>query len=1508
MGKLAWLVGLNYSSKRRSLILVLLLLVPLLSLNVLAQDGTIADIVTETRSLSTLERVIGLVPEVGEVLAGEGEYTLFAPLNFAFEGVPAEALALILDDTELLTAILQYHIVEGVYSSADLTDGVELTPLSGETLTIAIAEDGVPTLNGARIFNKDIAASNGVVHTINNVLIPRSVVLPEAATPETVDPSTIPGLVNPHGFAFPTSVTIAGTFQDDLGCEAEWQPPCDITYLTYDAADDVWQGTFELAAGEYEYKVALNDAWTENYGLYAVPSGLNIPLVVAEDGPVKFYYDHETGWITDNVNSLIVTLPGSYQDEFGCPGDWNTDCLLSWAQDADGDGIYSLTTPFIPAGDYEIKVAIGETWDLNYGANGEQNGANIPFNVPADGTLMTFEFDSSTNLLTITAGEVVNVERPEPAAPPDANAPVAQPNNVSIPGTVNTPMGCPGDWQPDCPNAQLTLDETDGVWHGSFDLPAGDYEYKVAINNTWDENYGGFADPGGPNVPLSLAEDTTVSFYYDHATHWVADSVHDVIAVAPGSFQSEIGCPGDWQPDCFRSWLQDPDGDGIYTFVTSQIPAGSWEVKVAYNGTWDENYGDGGVQDGPNIGFTVAEEGSEVYFEYDPETKILTVSALGAPKGDISRARAHWVLADTLAWEVDDPAAEYRLYYSPDGALRLSAAGIDGGEFLTLTYDEAGLPAEILEKFPHLANMAALHISEADLALVPEILRGQIAIIAFDTEGAVIDATALQFAGALDDLYTYNGALGLRFDADRIPIISVWAPTAKNVQFHLFDDSAAETTSTVLPMTRDDTTGVWSITGETDWYGKFYLFEVEVYVRQAGEVVTNLVTDPYSYSLTMNSTRSQIIDPFDPALIPDGWNEMVKPPLEAPEDIVVYELHIRDFSIYDETVPEELRGKYGAFTVSDSAGMRHLSALAEAGLTHLHLLPSFDIATINENAAEHIEPDVAQLASFPPDSEEQQALIDPIRDQDGFNWGYDPFHFNVPEGSYSTDPDGAGRLLEYRQMVMGLNNIGLRVVIDVVYNHTNSSGQSARSVFDRIVPGYYHRLDSNGFVTNSTCCANTATEHNMMEKFMVDSVVYWAKAFKIDAYRFDLMGHHMLRNMQAVQSAVGALTLEADGVDGSSIYIYGEGWNFGEVADNARGVNATQLNIGGTGIGVFNDRLRDAVRGGSPFDNREWQGFITDLALNPNGITGGTEAEQLDRMLLFGDQIRVGIAGNLRDYSFIGRTGEVVTGTDVDYNGSPAGYTLDPQENIVYISKHDNETLWDIILYKQLDLPLSEMIRMHNLGISIVMYSQGVPFFQAGDDLLRSKSLDRNSYNSGDWFNRLDFSYQTNNFGVGLPPAADNRERWDIMRPILANPELVPTSDDIMLAVNHFQEALSIRRSSPLFRLRTGEQVMERLVFYNLGPEQIPGLIVMSLDDRVEGEDLDPNYEMVVVVFNAQGGEITFSDGAFVGLDLTLHPLLVESYDPEVRGSSFDAASNTFTVPGRTAAVFVLPE
>jgi pullulanase len=921
---------------------------------------------------------------------------------------------------------------------------------------------------------------------------------------------------------------------------------------------------------------------------------------------------------------------------------------------------------------------------------------------------------------------------------------------------------------------------------------------------------------------------------------------------------------------------------------------------------------------GPDMFLDLPTMGNEVWIISGSETIYTTRPDIAtAPSGDLGKAKAHWITPDLIAWKLGTviPDATFALHVSPDASLELTDSGLTASETFPLELYE-GIP-DALSNFPHLAGYNILILREGDAARTKELLKNQLAV-SMTVGGKVIDATSLQISGVLDALYVgetvetmgdttayISGAesydLGITWKGDT-PLLSLWAPTAQKVRLHLFATAQDETAEEVIGLEENNTTGIWSIQGDVSWKNKYYLYEVTVYAPSTQKMETNLVTDPYSIALSLNSGKSQLIDLNDQK--PEGWDDLQKAGM-TPEDITIYELHMRDFSVNDPTVPSEQQGTYLAFTNFNTRGMKHLRTLADAGLSHLHLLPTFDIATINEDKNAWKNP--GDLTQFPKDSSKQQEAINTIRDEDGFNWGYDPYHYNVPEGSYAVDADN--RVLEFRQMVQALSKLGLRVVTDVVYNHTNSSGQNDKSVLDKIVPGYYHRLNADGAVETSTCCQNTATEHLMMRKLMVDSVMLWAKEYKIDAFRFDLMGHHMVDDMKAVRAALDELTLEQDGVDGKNIYLYGEGWNFGEVADNARGINATQLNLAGSGIGTFSDRLRDAVRGGGPFDSGVGlvsnQGFTSGLYYLPNEKTSLSQDEQLAKLLLQTDQIRVGLAGNLADYEFTDRTGNVVKGSEVDYNGQPTGYTLDPQEHIVYISKHDNQTFWDFSQYKlPTDTDMATRVRAHNVGMSLVLLSQGVPFFQAGDDFLRSKSFDRNSYNSGDWFNRLDFSYRTNNFGVGLPLEADNKENWQFMRPLLADEALQPRQGEILRAVDYFQTFLQIRGSSELFRLETAQDIQQRLTFYNTGIEQTPGVIIMRLSDGVE-PDLDPNHEEIIVVFNASNKYQTLSVPELQGLQLHLHPMLQESRDSVVKTSAFYESPAQLSVPAFTTAVFV---
>ncbi|MET8084168.1 pullulanase-type alpha-1,6-glucosidase [Micromonospora sp. NPDC005237] len=901
-----------------------------------------------------------------------------------------------------------------------------------------------------------------------------------------------------------------------------------------------------------------------------------------------------------------------------------------------------------------------------------------------------------------------------------------------------------------------------------------------------------------------------------------------------------------------------------------------------------------------------ASAGREVWLLAATPGRLLPSTATSAGGDtDIGKQKAQWIDRSTVAWQTPPTDGRvYALVAAPTGGVSVVDGELSGTyTSLPLRAQRNGLTEAQRAAFPHLWSYRAFSLDRGDLAKVPAALRGQLLVTERDAAGALLAATGVQIPGVLDDVYSRatQVTLGPTF-AGRTPSLALWAPTARTVALQLFDSPAAAP-KTVL-MRRDDRTGVWSVRGSHAWTGKYYRYQVQAWQPAAQRMVTASVTDPYSVALAADSTHSQLVDLNDPALAPAGWRTLRKPAAVPASKAQISELSVRDFSIADETVPADRRGTFLAFTDPKTAGMTHLRALGDAGVTHLHLLPAFDFATIPEKRADQRQP-ACDLAALPPDSEQQQKCVAAVADTDGYNWGYDPLHYTVPEGGYAVDPVGAARTTEFRRMVAGVNEAGLRVVMDVVYNHTSAAGVDEKSVLDQVVPGYYHRLLDDGTVANSTCCANTAPEHAMMGKLVVDSLVTWAKQYKVDGFRFDLMGHHPKANILAVRAALDRLTVARDGVDGKAIMLYGEGWNFGEVANDARFVQATQANMAGTGIGTFNDRLRDAVRGGGPFDaNPRAQGFASGLYSDPNGDpVNGSAAAQKARLLHAHDLIKVGLTGNLRDYRFTDTSGRTVTGAQVDYNGAPAGYTAAPGEAVTYVDAHDNEILYDALAYK---LPqattAADRSRMQVLALSTVVLGQGTGFVTAGTERLRSKSLDRNSFNSGDWFNQIRWGCERGNgFGAGLPPAQDNQDKWSYAKPLLADPTLVPDCAAINLADARYAELLRIRESSPVFGLATAGQVQQRVAFPLSGEKETPGVLTMTLDAR----GLDGKWKSVTVVFNATPGAAKQTVTGLRGANVALHPVLRESADSVLRTASFDQASGTFTVPARSVAVFV---
>ncbi|PZP29411.1 MAG: DUF3372 domain-containing protein [Roseateles depolymerans] len=869
--------------------------------------------------------------------------------------------------------------------------------------------------------------------------------------------------------------------------------------------------------------------------------------------------------------------------------------------------------------------------------------------------------------------------------------------------------------------------------------------------------------------------------------------------------------------------------------------------------------------------------------EHEP---VMPAAAAPQPAG------AYWLDARRLQWPglQLQPGERVRLYHAPQADLQARPGELLAGAALALRASDA--PAG--ERWRFVAAGPRFEL-DADEAALKALLREQLLLVHESADGRVIAATGLQLPGALDDLYAAAEGLddlGVRPRADGTSF-RVWAPTAQRVSLCLYR-TAEGPVRQLLPMTWDARTGSWQARAAGDLSGQAYRYLVDVVTPTHG-LVRNLVTDPYSVALSADSRRSLVADLASPRTKPAGWDAAPRPrALAAATDQLIYELHVRDFSVSDDSVRPAWRGKFLAFTEPASRGMAHLKALARAGLTDVHLLPVFDFASVPERGCK-----TPRVPAAGPAAPDQQAAVMALAGEDCFNWGYDPWHFNVPEGSYAVNP--LARIVEFRRLVMALHAAGLRVGMDMVYNHMAAAGQHPQSVLDRLVPGYYHRLDAQGRIERSTCCDNTATEHRMMAKLMIDSAALWVREYRIDSMRFDLMGHQPREAMERLQARVNA---EA----GRPVQLLGEGWNFGEVAHGARFVQASQLSLNGSGIASFSDRGRDAARGGAAGeggdDSVRRQGWLNGLFYAPNALGGGATREQL---LDAADMIRVALAGSLRSVSLKTWHGEVQRLEQIRYGDQPAGFASQPDEVVNYVENHDNQTLFDVNALKlPLDTSSAERARVQMLGAALVAFSQGVAYFHAGQDILRSKSMDRNSYNSGDWFNRLDWSYQTNHFGTGLPPKADNfgtqGRDWALAAERLARPDLAPTPADIAWSRDVFRDLIRIRASTPLFRLRDAAEVRARLSFPAAGPGQDPTLVAVRLDGRGLPE---AGYRAVLAIINVAPAPAQLTLPEEAGEPWALHPVQRDGADRRVREQA-RVQQGRFEVPARSAVVFVL--
>lgn len=505
--------------------------------------------------------------------------------------------------------------------------------------------------------------------------------------------------------------------------------------------------------------------------------------------------------------------------------------------------------------------------------------------------------------------------------------------------------------------------------------------------------------------------------------------------------------------------------------------------------------------------------------------------------------------------------------------------------------------------------------------------------------------------------------LGITWTPEKT-FVKIWAPTATAVELRLYKDGVMGDTFHKTNL-QSVGLGVWSTVLIGDYVGKFYTFRIN-----DGDWLAE-TPDIYARCVGVNGGRGMIFDPQKTN--PANWDKDKGPLYRSFTDAIIYETHIRDFSIAENSGIKN-KGKYLGFTEEDtktkSGIVTGLAHLKELGITHVHLLPVSDYFTVDEE-----------------------------KPLEKYNWGYDPQHFNAPEGSYSTNPyDGTVRIKEFKSLVKSLHDNGIGVFIDVVYNHTYFAKES---VFNQTVPGYFYRQKNDGSFSNASGCGNEiASERSMVRKYIVDSLKYWAKEYHIDGFRFDLMGIYDLETMKIIRE-------ELDKIN-TGLFLYGEGWaaDYSPMPENLRAVksNISQLSR----IAAFNDDFRDALKGNHGL--KKSKGFVSGLELREEAVKFGVIAATGHPQIVY-------------DY--------------VETSKHP--WAAEPDQCINYVSCHDNYTLWDKLKMTLSKAPADDLRKMVKLAGALILTSQGVPFLHAGIEFCRTKNGDGNSYKSPDSVNQLDW-------------------------------------------------------------------------------------------------------------------------------------------------------------------------
>ena len=1201
-------------------------------------------------------------------------------------------------------------------------------------------------------------------------------------------------------------------------CESNWSCNDSSNKMTLNEDTGLYEKLFHsVPAGTHEFKVT-DGTWTNSWG----DNGSNYAFTTTEVLDVTITFDAAS----EAINVILSEATEKPVDESAtyyvagtaslCGAEWDPG-YEGAKMTHTGSGVYEKLFENVPAGEHQFKITAGD-WTRNWGVGGVVDGGNITFTTEEEKNVL-ITFNSNTKAISYEILDIVTAV-------------------YVVAGTEDL---CGSGWNPGDLNNQMALNEA-GLYEKTFlSVPAGTHQFKVT-DGTWTNSWG--KDGGSDNYEFTTEGENNVTITFNAETKEIAVALTPVEAYYVAG--SDSLCGVGWNPSYADNKMY-LDVDGLYKKLFKSVPAGAHECKVT-DGTWDNSWG---AEGGANYAF----ETDDVYnvtITFNAETKELgyILSEATAPdpvepvEYDIT-INVHYYREDGnyADWEVHiwngveslsstrkfaDELVEHdgkqwavTTYYAdasdtwvgfiiktpawtkdPDGDRHIDISDVTGG-----TVNVYAVSGSALEDFETDKSQATLG-AKLTAAVYDYKTSTITATVSYPLEDVTVDTFTLEgpdgqmtisaievideynykltYEGVIDEMnvytlyfgdvpcvvtipntystsdfeaeYTYTGDdLGATWSAEATNF-RLWAPTAAAVSVNLYSAGNDGEMLGSYEMTAD-VNGTWVTTIEGDLNGVYYTYSV----TRKGETVE--AVDPYARTTGVNGNRAMIVD-LD-STDPEGWENDAYVTQDNYTDAVIWELHVRDFSIDESSgVSEANRGNYLAFTelgttVPGTDISTGVDYMRELGINYVHLLPVYDINSVDETT-------------------------------DGYNWGYDPKNYNVPEGSYSSDPyNGAVRVTEFKQMVQSLHEQGIGVIMDVVYNHVADAGQFC---FNQIVPGYFSRVHDDGsYQSNSGCGNDTATERSMVSKYIVDSVLYWCEEYHIDGFRWDLVGLIDYETINAVMEAVHEVNPD--------IIFYGEGWEMcswttkdeGEYASDPYSKKMTiqpndqMVNTEAGVFAFFNDTIRNVIHGGVF--------TATDKGFVSGNISDGTYKTITD--------------------SYMGNSNWGSDNASVDT----------PLQTVNYASCHDNYTLFDNLTIDAMDatgLSAAEVkaqaARMNNLAAAYYITAQGVTFVHAGEEMLRSKpdasmenGYNHNSYSAGDAINSM---------------------KWSTL-----------ADSTVAEAHDYYQGLIAFRAAHPALRMTTEEEILGAMSTISTGNNDV----IAILNKGGNGEEAE-----ILTIFNAE--------------------------------------------------------